>query len=718
MRKEELYEQIADAPEYIYFQNFPNMDAVKYRFAGLHVHQSVELLVVYEGCMRCMVNNRTEEICAGDIFIANSYDTHHYEYVGNAAAYILVINKDFVSHILNEDTEFNNFLHPSAAVLEELMNHLKSSYGKFESYNLLQKSGFVDTMMGILFNSCLLRKKAKNANKEFFIKVSDYIGAHFGEDLRLPVLAKKFGYSENYFSALFNKTAGTNLNEYVNRVRIRKVLEMRKVWEKRYTLKEIVARCGFNSMETYYRVLKKYKTDNANGGYKITVNDGLNKNSNGNGSISMNIKKLWAAVVGYGNRGQVYADYSLDCPEELGIAAVVDPNPFKLQEAKKRYNLSDDRLFTSYEEFEAKQIPCDFVINATMDQHHYETAMQILAGKHDMLIEKPIVPNEKELMDIKRLADKNGCNVFVCHVLRYTPYYRTVKKLILSGAIGEIMTMEMNEHVCMAHYLTSYTRGKWNNEESCGSGFLLAKCCHDLDLMCWLNNSTEPDSIFSMGNRSRFVSAKKPADAAEFCYQCKYERTCPYSAIKLHMEMDAMPFLTWDRLNKPLGEITDEEKLEFLKKDIYGRCAYDDLGDLVDRQNVITTFKNGSTCSFTLVGGTTKADRYLHIVGSIGEIEGKLEDDKFVLRKYTDGSFSGTAEEISVKDEIISNAKYGGHNGGDFAIMHDLIAYLNGDTSSVSITRLDDSINGHLCIFAAEQSRKTNRMVSVDSLKQ
>ena len=715
MRKEELYEQSADAPDYIYFQHFPDMDAVRYRFAGLHVHQALEVLVVYKGCMRCMVNNRTEEIGAGEVFIVNSYDTHHYEYVGNASAYILVISKEYFSHILSADTEFNNFLKPPQKVWEEMMRHIVEAYSKFDGFNVLQKSGFVDSLMGILYDSGLLRKKAKNNNKEFFIKVSDYIAVHFGEDLRLPVLAKKFGYSENYFSALFNKTAGTNLNEYVNGVRIRKVVEMRKVWEKRYTLKEIVSRCGFNSMETYYRVLKKFKKPNDNNGFKATINDGLSKKVNG--SNAMGMKKLWAVIVGYGNRGQVYADYSLDCPDELGIAAIVDPNPFKLSEAKKRYNLSDDQLFASYEEFEAQKIACDFVVNATMDQYHYETAMKILAGKHDMLMEKPIVPNAKELMDIKRIADENGCKVFICHVLRYTPFYRTIKNLILSGKIGEIMSMEMNEHVCIAHYLTSFTRGKWNSEANCGSGFLLAKCCHDLDLVCWLNNETEPEKIFSMGNRSQFVSAKKPEGAAEFCYQCKYERTCPYSAIKMHMEMNAMPFLTWDRLNKPLDEITDEEKLAFLKEDIYGRCAYDDLGDLVDRQNVMVTFKNGSTCSFTLVGGTTKADRYIHLVGTTGEIEGKLEENKFILRTNIDGSFSGAAEEIDVSQEIISNAKFGGHSGGDFAIMHDLIAYLNGDKSSISITKLDDSINGHLCIFAAEQSRKTNQLVDVASLK-
>ena len=707
------YEQSADAPNYIYFQDFPDMVAMNYHFTGLHIHKSLEIVVVYKGCLRCTVNNHTEDISAGSIFVVNSYDTHFYEYVGNAAAYIMVISKEYIVHMLDEKTEFNNFLHPSPETMRELMKLLANAYENFDTYNNLQKRGLVNSMMGLLYTNNLLRKKEKNSNKEFFIKVSEYISNHYGEDLKLPALAKTFGYSENYFSALFNKTAGVNLNEYVNRVRIQKVLESRKSLEKKYTLKEIVLRCGFNSMETYYRVLKKYNAEHVKGEYKPIRLDALKKRLEG----QKEMRKIKAVVVGYGNRGQVYADYSLDCPNELEIVAIIDPNEFKLTEAKKRYNLPEANLFKTFDEFLTASIECDLVINATMDSLHYQTAMQILEAKYDMLMEKPIVPNEKQLMDIKRLAEKNGCKVFICHVLRYTPYYRKIKRLISEGAIGDIMTMEMNEHVCIAHYLTAYVRGKWNNEKDCGSGFLLAKCCHDFDLMCWLNNGTSPEKVASFGVRSQFVPANKPKGAAAYCHECKIERDCPYSAIKLHMEMNAMPFLTWDRLNKPLDDITDEEKLEFLKKDIYGRCAYDSLGDLVDRQSITVSFKNGSTAAFTMVGGAVKAGRYIHIVGTTGEIEGKLEEDKFTLRKYIDGSFSGTSEIINVKDEVISNAKYGGHNGGDFAIMHDLIAYLNGDNSSVSITKIEDSINGHICVFAAEKSRKNGCIVDVDELK-
>lgn len=423
------------------------------------------------------------------------------------------------------------------------------------------------------------------------------------------------------------------------------------------------------------------------------------------------MKKLYAAIVGYGNRGQIYADYSLDEPEEFGVAAIIDPNDFKLQEAKKRYGLSDECLFHTFQEFVDSGVYCDFVVNATMDQYHYETAMKILDEGYDMLMEKPIVPNKEQLQDIANLAKEKNAKVFVCHVLRYTPFYRKIKELLNEGAIGEIMTMELNEHVCRPHFLSSYVRGKWNSEEACGSGFLLAKSCHDMDLICWLNNESVPTKVASFGNRSRFLPQNAPEGAAEFCQDCKYEKECPYSAVDLYLEKNDMPFLVWDRLNKPLDEITQEEKAEFLKHDIYGKCAYTCGGDIVDRQNLIISFENGSLASFNMVGGATLAGRFIHIVGTMGEIEGVLETNKITLRTYARERLMGIDETMDVHP--INNVKFGGHSGGDYAIMHDLVRYLSGDKSSISITSIEDSINGHLCVYAAEESRKTQNFVDV-----
>ena len=427
------------------------------------------------------------------------------------------------------------------------------------------------------------------------------------------------------------------------------------------------------------------------------------------------MKQLTAALVGAGNRGCVYADYSLDEPHELKIVAVVDPDDVHRTEAGERYALPKERCFSDLDDFLAEKIACDFVINATMDQQHYITAKKLLEAGYDIQLEKPIVPNRRELLELQELARKNGCKVNVCHVLRYTPFYKRIKQLILDDAIGRIMTMEMNEHVWIAHFLDSYVRGKWNSEEKCGSSFLLAKSCHDMDLACWLNNATKPVRVTSIGSRSQFIPENAPSGATEFCYNCPHNDTCLYSAQKVHLEFDPLPFQTWMDMGKPIDQITKEEKAEYLKHSDYGRCAYNAGGDINDRQTVCIEFENGSLASFTMVGGSSKAGRYLHIVGTKGEIEGYVEDGTFTLRTFDRGGdrFTYDEEHIDVNAEIHSKSAFGGHAGGDYAIMHELVRYLNGDNSSISITSIDDSINSHLIVYAAEESIKAGKTVDI-----
>ncbi len=427
------------------------------------------------------------------------------------------------------------------------------------------------------------------------------------------------------------------------------------------------------------------------------------------------MKKLTAALVGAGNRGCVYADYSLEAPEELAIVAVVDPDDVHRTEAGVRYGVAPEYCFTNVDDFLAAKIDCDFVINATMDRQHYETASKLMNAKYDMLLEKPIVNNREELLDLQRLAHENGVRVNVCHVLRYTPFLKRVKELINNDAIGRIMTMEMNEHVWIAHFIDSFVRGKWSSEAKCGSSFLLQKSCHDMDLACWLNNATKPVRVSSLGSRSQFILKNAPEGATEFCYNCPHNDTCLYSAQKIHLEFDSLPFQTWMDMGKPIDTITKEEKAEYLKWSDYGRCAYNSGGDINDRQTVNIEFENGSIVSFTMVGGTCKAGRYLHIVGTKGEIEGCLEDGKFTLRTFdrSGDRFTYDEEVIDVNADIRASANYVGHAGGDYAIMYELVRYLNGDNSSVSITSIDDSINSHLVVYAADASIKAGKAMDI-----
>lgn len=429
-------------------------------------------------------------------------------------------------------------------------------------------------------------------------------------------------------------------------------------------------------------------------------------------------KRLKAVLLGAGNRGMIYADYALRYPERLEIIAEIDTDKTHRNEAKIRYNLKDSMVFDNIDDFLKAKISADFVINATMDASHYSTTMKLIAAGYDILLEKPVTNCKKELLEIQRAADQKGVKIVVCHVLRYTPFYRTIKELIMKGEIGRVLTMELNEHVGISHFLDSFVRGKWSSEKECGSSFLLQKSCHDTDLICWLHNDADPKHVSSFGSRSLFIPQDAPKGATEFCYNCPHNSVCLYSAQKVHLELDSMPFQTWERIGKPVDTITREEKEEYLKHSRYGRCAYNSGGDINDRQVVSVEFADGVTACFTMVGGASRGGRDIYIVGDKGEITGHLEDDRFILRKFRREPDYGYDEEIiDVKNKIANHTENATHSGGDCVLMQDAVEYFENGTMSVSITDINDSVNGHCLVYAAEEARKENKIIDFDGFK-
>lgn len=429
-----------------------------------------------------------------------------------------------------------------------------------------------------------------------------------------------------------------------------------------------------------------------------------------------NMNRISCVILGYGDRSSRYAAYAKQKPNELEIVGIIDVNDLKRQQGKNTFHLNDQQIFHNLEEFLAADIKCDIVINGTMDQLHYKTTMPLLEKGYNVLLEKPITANPMELLEIERKAKEKGCKVVVCHVLRYTPFYSKIKKIIDSGKMGTVVNMQLNEHIGYGHFVNSYVRGKWRSEKECGSGLLLAKCCHDTDLMCWLNNTTAPELVSSFGTKVFFRDENAPEGATQYCYQCSHKETCMFDAEKFQIEKDFIPFYTWAGINKPLNDITLEEKRDFLKKDTYGQCVYKTDMDIVDRQCVSVQFANGSIGTLNMIGGTSKGGRHIHVLCEFGEIVGYIEDNKLLVRTLDKEEIICTEEwiDFSAENDITGeNNSVGGHYGGDYYLMKDLVRFLNAEETSSSITVIDDSVNSHLICYAAEKSRKEKAVINL-----
>ena len=414
-----------------------------------------------------------------------------------------------------------------------------------------------------------------------------------------------------------------------------------------------------------------------------------------------------AVCVGAGNRGNIYANFAISNADKLKIIGVVDPNAIHREEMATKHSIPKEMQFESVEDFIAAGVKCDLVINATMDHLHYKTAKPLLLAGYDMMLEKPVTADEGELRELRDIAVKNNCNLFICHLMRYTPFYKGIKKRILAGDIGRIVSVNMSEYVGVSHFIESFVVGKWRSEAECGSPFILAKSCHDLDILCWLNGGTVPKRVASFASRRVFIPENAPEGHTDTCHTCPCEASCKYSMKKLFTgESGAWKRIILD-VPKPSSEVTQEDIYAELRKSHYGRCVYEEK-DLVDRQNVIVEFEDGSIGTFDLIGSVAKADRYIRIVGENGEIFGNRSENKYTVRAY---NFKDKTYEERVYD--VSAEIVGGHSGGDVGMMRDVCDWLNGEQSSISMTGISDSVNGHLCVYAAEKARKSGTVVEI-----
>lgn len=428
----------------------------------------------------------------------------------------------------------------------------------------------------------------------------------------------------------------------------------------------------------------------------------------------MEQKPITAIIVGAGHRAFVYSELAKTNPEMLKIVGVADPNPVRRKKAMEYFGFGEDMCFESAQELAKKGKLADTVINGTMDEQHLETAVPLLDAGYDMLLEKPFAVNEDEMWQIVNCAKKNNAKVMICHVLRYTPFYYSIKERVASGELGDIINIQTTEHVSYHHLSTSYIRGKWANSDKCHTTMLLAKCCHDLDIMMWLMSDTKPCSISSFGSKFQFKPENAPEGAGTICMKdCPHVDTCDFSTKRLYIDHpDRWSFYVWDALEDKENP-TIEDKIALMKTDNpYARCIYKCDNDIVDHQSVMVNFESGATGTHNMVGGSAEPRRYIHIVGTKGELFGNFEESKFTVLKINPSPDAHheecDVEEVDLRVTGDMVGAYGGHGGGDERLAADFVKFVRGEDPSLACTSIFDSVAGHLSVYRADKSRESN----------
>ena len=418
-------------------------------------------------------------------------------------------------------------------------------------------------------------------------------------------------------------------------------------------------------------------------------------------------KPLETVIVGGGHRSLIYSSLAEIDPSMMKIVGVADPDENRRRMIGERFSIPESRQFETAEALAAVPKFADAVINGTMDHVHVETSIPLLKAGYDILLEKPFAVNEKEARLLAETAKKYGRRVMVCFVLRYAPFYRKIKERVASGEIGEILNIQTSEFVSYHHMSTSHVRGKWNNSDRCHASMLLAKCCHDLDIMVWMMEDNKPVSVSSFGSNVQFRPENAPENSGTRCLvDCPLADTCLYSAKRIYIDHpDRWSFYVWDKLEH-LENPTIEDKIELLKTSPYGVCAYKSDNNVVDHQSVLVNFESGATGTHNMVGGASRGLRTIHITGTKGEIFGNCEDGIFTVQKINPApgcEYDSERVDVSVDGDS--------HGGGDIMLVRDFVDYVREGKMSISCTNIDTSLLGHLVVFLADESRENGGQI-------
>ncbi|XP_022101607.1 uncharacterized protein LOC110985124 isoform X2 [Acanthaster planci] len=415
-------------------------------------------------------------------------------------------------------------------------------------------------------------------------------------------------------------------------------------------------------------------------------------------------------VIGAGQRGRMYSNYALDFPEKLKVVGVADPNIVARSHLQKIHNIPDDRLYDDWTKITAQDKFADAVIISTPDHLHRDPAVACAVAGYHILLEKPMATTEQGCRDIVEACTLNSIILSVCHVLRHYPPMSKIKELIDSGAVGDVVNIQHIEQVGFWHFAHSFVRGNWCCEDK-STFSLLAKCCHDVDLLSWWMSKYKCTGVSSFGSLSHFRKENKPPGSATRCLDCKIEKDCCYSAKKLYLNMYEKGISDW-----PVSVICHEPSIDSITKALqngpYGRCVYDSDNDVCDNQVVSLRFFGGHTATLTMVAFTESVcKRIVRVFGTKGEInlnaKGEVQLYDFLSQQTIDVGIDFPSS-ASVRRSVM------GHDIADFCLIDNFVHAVAMKDPSIVPASPKEILSTHLLVFEAEKARRENRVICFD----
>ena len=367
-------------------------------------------------------------------------------------------------------------------------------------------------------------------------------------------------------------------------------------------------------------------------------------------------------VVGFGNRIAHVIHELKKINSDANLIAYVDSQPIGKEYAINNNFFPKKNYKTLQEMIDNEKL--DLLMIGSPNHLHLEHIKEGLRAGLKIFAEKPIVVNESQTMELAKLVKEFGSDkILVGLVLRYSQHARSVRDLIDNNIIGKVISIEASEHIMPWH--GGFFMRNWRRKEKYSGGFMLEKCCHDIDFYSMIVKS-RPVKVASFGGRHSFIPQNKPNDSIE-----EYK--------KYNLE-------GWESQEK----------------------VFDSDADIVDHQVAIIEYENGATLAFHTNMRVPDEFRRFAVIGTNGMVEGDF--------------VRGFLKAHDQKNNVILDENFGaafgmtkGHYGADNLMLKDINDHLINPRLSSLPVGVIDCMEAGIVAMKIDESRKSGKIVDLTS---
>lgn len=375
-------------------------------------------------------------------------------------------------------------------------------------------------------------------------------------------------------------------------------------------------------------------------------------------------------VIGAGKRTRaLFRNIASDAPEKIEPRFVYDPSQENREIFRQTFAETPLEFAETAEEVVARP-DVQAIMIGSPNSTHAPLAIAALRRRLPLFVEKPVAISMDECRELWRAyVDAGRPAVSVGFALRYSPFFRKLFEIVDSGVIGQLLTVDSDEHISAG--TTALFWDGWRRSAAISGGLMIEKCSHDFDYLRRLTGRRAV-RVYSAARRSH-LRPDGPVKHARFD---NYARRRAQEA----------------GIPAPAQSI------------------YDTPTDNADHQSVLIEWEDGILSSFTVAFGQPRNTRRVRILGSAGTIDGDAESGEITVEQLTDPDGEAQVARHVVTTDGTS------HHGGDGAIRRTFWAMLANGTDTAD-AGLKDGIEAVVLGLAAEESARTKMPVEIGPIR-